>query len=986
VFRPQRFHAPGNVAELRHSERVSRDSAWIEEAEAGIFVRARAGSYAARRAASVLDEAVRSRDELETLLDPPAATAPEPITIYLLDGLSAPAEESHLQRRAGRDGTIVQKVRPEAPGVPVTWPLTRVLVELWFGSNVTSSTVILDGIAGVVADRIEAGPSVRDADTTLRRLLEEGRTPTLFAAAGSQEVAANNGRGITEQQLLATSFVAFLLKSHGEEALREFLHACERERRDAAAIAAYDEPLAALEEGWIAAAVPEVQGKGAFRRLVQQLLPLVRANLWRELELTGYTLLDAVFSVAIPLLTGLFINRMNAGDTGALLPYMLLLVGIFLLLTPISLRRAYASTVLSQSILFGLQQDVFARLLRLPHSFHARSNVGDLMTRMTGDVERVRGAIEAVLRSAAYVVVKGILAAAVLFWINPLLAALALLTVPLFWVGYLALRSRLELMSRRAQTLFGELGTTTHESLAAHAVIKAFGLEARTLAEYRSRMYGFFGTVRRLVTMGSALDASASFAMTVGQLVVLGVGGYMVSRGDLEIGFLVTFFGMLPAFFETSTALAGLRRTIVEASGSMERVLEVLEEPLVIDEKPNAAELGPVEREIRFEGVTFGYSAAPTLHDISLTIPAGSNVAVVGPSGSGKSTLINLLLRFWDPRAGRVVADGRDLRDVKLASLRGQIGLVFQDTFVFDTTLRENVAIARPGATDDEIESAVRNAQLAAYVESLPAGFETVVGERGVRMSGGQRQRLALARALVRDPRILILDEATSALDPETEAEVQETLSTLARGRTTIAITHRLASVADADHIFVLDGGRLVEEGTHDELMARGGLYQQLYEEQLAPGAPAARRAELQAARLRTVPLFADLDAHQLGALADRLRAERYAADDVLVRAGDPGETLFLLASGQADVIVQENSHERKLGTLNEGDAFGELALLTGEPWPVTVRAMSDVEVYTLARANFISFVERAPNVRAAIESSLRRLAPPAPDPEPRDT
>jgi ABC-type multidrug transport system fused ATPase/permease subunit len=425
------------------------------------------------------------------------------------------------------------------------------------------------------------------------------------------------------------------------------------------------------------------------------------------------------------------------------------------------------------------------------------------------------------------------LTAVVIVALNPLLGALVLVVVPLFAICYVLLRKRLASTSFEYQNLRGEVESVAQENLSAHAVVKAFSLEERAVAAFRARLTALFRMDLRLTMLGGLFEISMSLAITLGELLVLGVGGYLVMEGELTVGTLLAFIGLLGSLFQPIAMLSNLGQTLQRASGALDRVAELLDEPAAIADRPAAVPLPPLEREIRLEHLTFGYSRdRPVLFDLSLAIPAGSRAAIVGPSGAGKTTIVNLLMRFWDPDQGRVLFDDHDLRDVTVASLRGQIGLVFQDTFVFDTTVRENIAMGRPGATDAEIAAAAEAAEIDAYITSLPAGYDAILGERGVRMSSGQRQRLAIAQALLRDPRILLLDEATSALDTRTEREILDTLAVLERGRTTIMVTHRLSLAATADRIFVLDKGRVVEHGSHADLVAAGGLYRRLHEEQ----------------------------------------------------------------------------------------------------------------------------------------------------------
>ena len=512
---------------------------------------------------------------------------------------------------------------------------------------------------------------------------------------------------------------------------------------------------------------------------------------------------------------------------GALIVGVTAFKGIFTFLA------TYLAEVLSQRTTFQLRGLLFERIQSLSFSFHDKARTGELMSRTTSDVDRVRFLSGMGLMNSIRITLMIVGVVSILIVTNWSLALMSLASLPILIYVALAFSQRIRPLFVRVQQSWGAVNTVLQENLTGVKVVRAFAREEDEIAKFEPFNEDLTDSGIRVVRMFALRQPLFEAVAAMGVAAVLWYGGMQVLDGNLSIGDLVAFNVYLLLLRMPIQMLGFTVSIFARATASGERIFEILDRQSDVQEKPNAIFNGRIEGGVRFDNVEFAYEGEDVLRSVSFNVLPGQILGIVGGTGSGKSTVINLLPRFYDVTGGRVTVDGIDVRDYRIAPLRASIGIVSQETFLFGANLRENISYGRPDATDGTILQAAEAAQLGDFIRSLPDGLDTVIGERGTTLSGGQKQRVAIARALLLDPRILILDESTSSVDTETERALQEALSELMKGRTTLIISQRVASVVGADEIVVLDGGRIVQRGRHSGLLEMAGLYRDMYDMQV---------------------------------------------------------------------------------------------------------------------------------------------------------
>lgn len=581
------------------------------------------------------------------------------------------------------------------------------------------------------------------------------------------------------------------------------------------------------------------QKRGIYLGAVRRYMAFVKPY---RLQIVG-TIIIGVIKFSIPLLLPLLIKHVvdniiggtgsDAEKTKELLTIMGFMFVLFVVIRPpVEYYRQYFAQWTASKILYDIRDQLFTHLQKLSLRYYANTRAGEIISRVINDVEQTKNFVITGLMNVWLDIVTIIIAVGIMMSMNVKLTLVSIVLFPFYGLSVKYFYGKLRHLTRVRSQALAEVQGHLHERVQGMPVIRSFATEDFEQEQFAKENSNFLGKALDHTSWNAKTFAIVNTLTDIAPLIVITFAGYQVIQGQLTIGTMVAFIAYIEQLYNPLRRLINSSTTLTQAFASMDRVFEFIDVPYEVEDKPNAKKAEHVKGEIEFKNISFRYQEKESLiiENLSLRVNRGETVALVGMSGGGKSTLVSLLPRFYDVTEGQILLDNMDLRDYEAQSLREQIGMVLQDTFLFSNTVRENILIGKPDATEDEVIRAAKAANAHEFITKLPNGYDTRVGERGVKLSGGQKQRVSIARVFLKNPPILILDEATSALDLESEHLIQEALEKLAKNRTTFIVAHRLSTITHADKIVLIEDGKIVEQGTHHELMGREGHYYKLFQ------------------------------------------------------------------------------------------------------------------------------------------------------------
>ncbi len=601
--------------------------------------------------------------------------------------------------------------------------------------------------------------------------------------------------------------------------------------------------------GWGAMGMPVQKAKnfqGTLRRLLGYFLP----QKYRLMIVLATAILGTVFNIVGPKILGLATTKLFEGllakyqaflrhqpapgvDFGYIATVLLILLGLYIISAIFMYVQQYVMAGVAQRTMYQLRREVDEKLSRLPLKYFDSRTHGEIMSRAVNDMDNLSTTLQQSITQLITSAVTLLGVIVMMLTISPLLSLVVVLTLPLSLLVTMGIAKRSQNYFRRQQRALGDLNGHVEEMYTGHKIVKAFGREGQSIAEFNERNDKLYDAGWRAQFVSGIIMPLMRFIGNIGYVFVAVVGGIMVTKGTIAIGDVQAFIQYAQQFTQPITQLANFANVIQSAMASAERIFELLDEQEEIPEAVAAKVIEHPEGEVQFQHVRFGYKEDTILmEDMNIDVQPGQMIAIVGPTGAGKTTLVNLLMRFYEVDSGQILVDGVDITEIKRGELRRTFGMVLQDTWLFNGTIRANIAYGRDGATEKEIIRAARAAYADHFIRTLPEGYNTVLNEDATNISQGQKQLLTIARAFLADPEILILDEATSSVDTRTEMQIQKAMTELMKGRTSFVIAHRLSTIRDADLILVMNHGSIIEKGTHKELLAKGGFYADLYNSQ----------------------------------------------------------------------------------------------------------------------------------------------------------